>query len=95
MNALSLEYWAEQLSNALADQKGIIREKACETLGLSKDALYRKLKSLAGKAAKPSAVMQVQLQWTIKPLACWFLFSIKVCARMVSGSWTLQRLSQS
>ena len=28
MNALSLEYWAEQLSNAGHGQKGIIREKS-------------------------------------------------------------------
>ena len=58
MNALSLEYWAEQLSNAGHGQKGIIREKACETLGLSKDALYRKLKKLgwqSGKAKRSDA----------------------------------------
>ncbi|WMO14349.1 hypothetical protein [Pseudoalteromonas piscicida] len=58
MNALSLEYWAEQLDNADHGQKGTIREKACETLGLSKDALYRKLKKLgwqSGKAKRSDA----------------------------------------
>ncbi|PHI35950.1 hypothetical protein CBQ28_16945 [Pseudoalteromonas sp. GCY] len=58
MNALSLEYWAEQLDNAGHGQKGTIREKACETLGLSKDALYRKLKKLgwqSGKAKRSDA----------------------------------------
>ncbi|MDK1288522.1 hypothetical protein [Pseudoalteromonas umbrosa] len=58
MNALSLEYWAEQLDQAGHGQKGVIREKACETLGLSKDALYRRLRSLgwqSGKAKRSDA----------------------------------------
>ncbi|MBQ4852867.1 DDE-type integrase/transposase/recombinase, partial [Pseudoalteromonas sp. MMG012] len=39
-------------------QKGTIREEACKTLGLSKDALYRRLKSLgweSGKAKRSDA----------------------------------------
>ncbi|MCG9761768.1 hypothetical protein L1D50_22180, partial [Pseudoalteromonas sp. Isolate6] len=58
MNALTLEYWAEQLDNAGHGQKGTIREQACKTLGLSKDALYRRLKSLgwqSGKAKRSDA----------------------------------------
>ncbi|NOU53133.1 transposase family protein [Pseudoalteromonas sp. JBTF-M23] len=58
MNALSLEYWAEQLDNAGHGEKGTIREEACRTLGLSKDALYRRFKSLgwqSGKAKRSDA----------------------------------------
>ncbi|WP_462171117.1 IS21 family transposase [Pseudoalteromonas xiamenensis] len=58
MSSLSLEYWAEQLDKAGHGNKGTILKQACDTLGLSKDALYRRLKKLgwnSGKAKRSDA----------------------------------------
>ncbi|MBD1584937.1 DDE-type integrase/transposase/recombinase, partial [Pseudoalteromonas sp. S16_S37] len=58
MTSLSLDYWGEQLSNAKHGQKGSILKQACDTLGLSKDALYRRLKAngwTSGKAQRVDA----------------------------------------
>ncbi|MAD90284.1 MAG: hypothetical protein CMK64_11310 [Pseudoalteromonas sp.] len=52
MTSLSLEYWANELDNAGHGQKGIILQQACETLGLSKDGLYRRLKKLGWNSGK-------------------------------------------
>ncbi len=50
--SLTIEHWAEQLDNAGHGEKGRILKQACETLGLSKDALYRRLKQLGWTSGK-------------------------------------------
>ncbi|MDK2598633.1 hypothetical protein [Pseudoalteromonas obscura] len=52
MSALTIEYWAEQIDNAGHGQKGTIRDLACQTLGLNKDAFYRQLKKCGWKSGK-------------------------------------------
>ncbi|MCF2910767.1 hypothetical protein L1285_20885 [Pseudoalteromonas sp. DL2-H2.2] len=58
MSALTLEYWGEQLNNAKHGTKGQILEQACQTLSLSKDGFYRKLREqgwTSGKSKRADA----------------------------------------